>query len=123
MRDLNLPDPELLAQAIEYLPDALVIVNRDGAIVLANRQTEIVFGHPRASLHGQPIETLLPEELRERHRQHFAGYAASPRVRPMGENLSLVARGASGQEFPVAINLAPLVTSGGTYFAAVIRRK
>jgi PAS domain S-box-containing protein len=120
---LPLADPELLAQAVEYLPDALVIVDRAGVICLVNRQTEMVFGYPRAVLLGKPVETLLPETLRERHRAHFAGFAADPRVRPMGVDLALTGLSSNGDEFPVAINLSPLITSGGTFFAAVIRKK
>lgn len=120
---LPLADPELLAQVVEYLPDALVIVDREGAIVLVNRQTEMIFGYPRAALLGKPIETLLPASLRERHREHFRGFAADPRVRPMGADLSLVGLNRADEEFPVAINLSPLVTSGGTFFAAVVRKR
>jgi len=120
---LSLPDPELLAQAIEYLPDALVIVDRNSRIVLLNRQTEIIFGYPRAQLLGQPLEILMPERFRERHRGHLAGFAQDPHVRPMGVSLPLAALSKEGEEFSVAINLSPLVISTGMFFAAVIRRK
>ena len=120
---LELPDPELLAQAIEYLPDALVIVDRASRIVLLNRQTEILFGYPREQLLGQPVEILMPERFRERHRGHLAGFAHDPHVRPMGASLPLAALNREREEFSVAINLSPLIISTGTFFAAVIRRK
>lgn len=118
-----LPDPELLAEIVESLPDAVVIADRSGTIVLANRQLELLFGHPRAHMIGRPIESLLPEALRERHQAHFAGFVKEPRVRPMGVGLTLTAVNRSGEEFPVEINLAPLVVTDGIYFCAVIRKK
>jgi len=123
MAQRALPDPELLAEIVESLPDAVVIADRTGTIVLANRQLELLFGHPRAFMIGKPIESLLPEPLHERHRAHFAGFVKEPRVRPMGVGLTLTAINRSGEEFPVEINLAPLVVTDGIYFCAVIRKK
>lgn len=106
---------------LESAPDAIVITNDAGQIVIINRQAERLFGYDRAALIGQPIETLLPERLRERHLHHRADYLAAPRTRPMGSGLNLLARRSDGNEFPVEISLSPLQTAEGQLITSVIR--
>jgi len=95
---------------LESAPDGVVIVDAAGLIQIVNRQTEVLFGYPRAELLGQPVEVLLPERFRGRHIGHRTGYQSDPHTRPMGTGLELFGLRRDGSEFPVEISLSPMIS-------------
>ncbi|HEX4895949.1 MAG TPA: PAS domain S-box protein [Solimonas sp.] len=106
---------------LETAPDAMVIIDGQGRIVLTNAQAGRLFGYERDTLIGQSIEVLIPERLHLRHREHRQRFTADPRQRPMGSGFDLLARRRDGSEFPVEISLGPLQTDEGVLVTAAVR--
>lgn len=116
--------PALLHRFIDTAAEAIVIVDKDGLIVLFNRRASFLFGWTSEEVIGQPIEVLIPDELRERHAAvHRAGFITEPYTRPMGANADLRARHKDGSSFSVLIDLHPEMGADGIYVRAAIRRK
>lgn len=111
-----------LRELVESLPDAVVVVDTNGFIVLINGQTERTFGYRREELLGQAIEIVVPERLRQDHVGKRDRFLASPHHRPLGGvNSQLHGRHKNGSEFPVEISLSPIHAEGGLLVASVIR--
>jgi diguanylate cyclase (GGDEF)-like protein/PAS domain S-box-containing protein len=110
-----------LALLLDAAPDAMVVVEQSGAIVLVNGHTERMFGYSREELVGNPVELLVPERYGDRHAQHRKRYGDDPHARPMGAGLELYGRRKDGSEFPVEISLSPLDADGGRFVSSAIR--
>jgi PAS domain S-box-containing protein len=106
---------------VEGAPDGIVMVDGEGCLVFANRRVEQLFGYPPGELVGQPVEVLVPEDLRDAHRGHRARYRRAPRVREMGSGIELVGRRRDGTTFPVEVSLSPVATAAGRHSLAIIR--
>lgn len=106
---------------LESAPDALLLIDSQGKILLVNRQAEFVFGFSRDELIGKPVELLVPLALRETHVQQRDDYFAQPRVRPMHAAQGLHGLHKDGHEIPVEISLSPVRGPHGTVVACAVR--
>ncbi len=110
-----------LSAVLEAMPDALVIVDEKGRIVLINKQTEKLFGFERTELLGEYVERLMPDSFRNRHEQHRKNFTENPHTRSMGVGLDLLGLKKDGSQFPVEISLSPLKTDEGLLVLAAVR--
>lgn len=106
---------------LELMPDAIIIANASGRVVLATRRAEEMFSYAPGALRGALLETLMPARFRQAHQAHRADYGARPSPRPMGGGRDLYGLRSDGVEFPVEISLSPVATDEGTLFMSAIR--
>jgi PAS domain S-box-containing protein len=112
---------EALGDLVDAAPDAIVVADAAGGLVLVNRQAEHLFGRTRDELLAGTVEDLLPERLRARHRMHRDGFGRDPRTRAMGSGLVLHALRSDGTEFPVEVSLSPLRSGADVLTVAAVR--
>lgn len=96
---------------MEAAPDAMIVSNRHGVILLVNSETENMFGYQRSEIVGQAVDLLIPEAQRKRHLQHREAFLESPQRNVLRQSLDIHGRRKDGGEFPVEISLSPLLTT------------
>lgn len=114
-------EEERCRRLVESAPDAMVVSDTMGRIVVVNLLTERLFGYGREELLGQPVEMLIPEQLRAQHERQRQAYSACPHARPMGGIPAVVCRRRDGTVFPADVSLCPLDSDEGTLIYAAIR--
>jgi PAS domain S-box-containing protein len=106
---------------LEAAPDAMVVVNQAGEIVLLNVQAEKQFGYRRDELIGQQVKNIIPEGFAERLIADGTRTAAEALVQQIGTGIELMARRKDGSKFPIEIMLSPLESAEGILVTAAIR--
>ena len=105
---------------VEASPNAIVLVDSHGVIIMVNRQTEQMFGFPRDQVLGQPVEMLLPDALRHAHVGQRQGFQQAPEPRQMGGNRELFGQHREGRLIPLEVGLSPLRSGDDVLVQAVI---
>jgi PAS domain S-box-containing protein len=113
--------PAVLLQLLDALHDGVALIDEAGTIALANRRLAEMFGYDHAELAGQPVESLVPADLRAGHVRDRTAYQRAPTARPMGTRARLVGLRKDGGTVPVQITLSPVPTATGHFTLAVIR--
>ena len=112
---------EVVNELLHAAADAAIVTDADGRIVFANRGAESLFGYPAEELVGNPVEMLMPKELRNQHEDYRSRYKASPRARPLLSGLDLYGLRKDGSRFRAEIALTPVNTNAGLLVASTIR--
>jgi len=102
-------------------PDSLLLVDQEGAIVMANPAAANLLGYTVDELMGLNVDALVPDSIRPRHASYREAYGRAPRIRPMGTQMELVAKRKDGSEAMVEIALSPLQTHGLPFVVAAVR--
>lgn len=110
----------LFRLAVEAAPNAMIVADQEGRIVLVNSQTEGVFGYGRQELLGQPLEILIPHRFRAKHSGYVQDFFTHPKTRAMGAGRDLYGLRKDGTELPVEIGLNPFSTPQGRFVLASI---
>jgi PAS domain S-box-containing protein len=110
-----------LIQQLDISPDALLVVDQAGTIVMANEQAAALFDYSREELQQQPLEMLLPGRLRTVHTAHREHFFTAPRTRSMGAGLQLFGLRKDGTEIPVDISLRPVLLKNEPLAIGAIR--
>lgn len=116
-----MPDRFAHTSLTDAMPDGIIIVDGAGRIVEFNARAQGMLGYTRDEVLGKSVELLLPERFRERHTADRDRYNARPHVRPMGQDLTLLARCKDGRELPVEISLSPYQSEMGALVVASLR--
>jgi len=120
LRDAKLVEAHF-GKVLESTPDAIVMANAAGRVVLATRRAHAMFGYEAGQLRGQPLENLMPLRFRAPHVHHRERYFSHPMPRHMGAGRALFGLRKNGEEFPVEISLSPIETDEGTLIMSAIR--
>lgn len=114
------PAEEKFRLAVEASPNGMLMMARDGRMVVVNAEIEQQFGYRREELVGRTVEMLLPKRLRAQHIRHRNGFIAYPLVHRMGAGLDLFGLRKDGTEFPIEVALNPINTGEGLILGVIV---
>lgn len=111
---------ERVRQIVEFSPNAIALVNKEGKMILVNPKMEKMFGYSQNELLEQKVEMLLPEKFRQKHQELLKEYFDNPKVRMIGEAKEIYGLAKNGNEIPLEIGLNPISTPQGIQALATI---
>lgn len=113
-------EKDIFASVFKHASIGIILTDHTGVILLANSFAEQLFGYNEKELNGKTIEDLIPENLRDLHRNHRENYNLAPRVRTMGENMNLLSLRKDGSTFYIEASLGYFKTDTQIYVMAFI---
>lgn len=113
-------DEKSLLTLLDAAPQAIFLIDKTFKIVLVNDRVESILGYSGDELLNQPLDVLLPDELREKHGRMVEGFMKHPRTRQMGQGIDLIARRKDNTVIPVEIGLSYLHSSRGVLMMALL---
>jgi len=114
-------ESSIFQEVLECAPDAMLIVDPAGVIILVNRRAEELFGYSREDLTGHAVEVLVPKACRGSHADQRSQFQADPHYRAMGLIGGISGRHHDGTIFPADVSLGPLHRQGATYTVVAVR--
>jgi PAS domain S-box-containing protein len=114
------PTIEEFALFFDSAPNGVVLVDDKGMVLLTNATLEQMFGYTQKELIGQPVETLIPGQLREYHVRHREDFARNPVARSMGADRNVLGRRKNGSDFPIEVGLYPITIQAARYTMATV---
>lgn len=114
------PTREEFALFFDSAPNGVVLVDHNGIVLLTNAPLERMFGYTQTDLLGQPVETLIPNQLRAAHVEHRQAFVRSPVPRVLGTERNLLGRRKDGSEFPIEVGLYPITIQTAQYIMATV---
>lgn len=112
--------PPAIADLLDILPDAVVVVDARGRVAYANPAIRSLLGYLRDELIGQALSVLVPPAVRERHETLVGTFLESGAPTMMGSRPVLRAVHRSGRLVPVSISLCNLPLPGGEVVSVAV---
>lgn len=110
-----------LAELIEVIPDAALVVDAAGVIVLANTMLASMFGYALAEIQGASLDLLIPQDARMPHQQHVTNFFDDGKNRPMGRGARILGLRKSGEIFHIEVMLSHVNLDGQQYAIGFVR--
>jgi PAS domain S-box-containing protein len=114
------PTGDEFALLLDSAPNGVLLIDGNGQILLTNAQLERMFGYSGDQMIGQPVEMLIPSELRNGHVKRRHDFTVRPEMRAMGAGLEISGRRNGGEKFPIEIGLNPIAAHSGHYVMATV---
>ncbi|MEY4705694.1 MAG: hypothetical protein RL042_1899 [Nitrospirota bacterium] len=118
--DLSVSE-ERFRTVVGTTPDAVVLADRTGTILLWNQAAARLFGYTEEEVIGQPLTLLMPHRYREAHQSGMVRLRATGEARVMGRTVELQGLRKDGTEFPLELSIGSGKDSGGIFFSGIIR--
>jgi two-component system sensor kinase FixL len=103
------------------VPDALIVIDEQGTILLFSETAARMFGYADNEAIGQNVKILMPNPDRDRHDDYMQHYMDTGEAHIIGIGRVTNARRRDGSTFPIELAIGEAVTEHGRLFTGFIR--